>query len=102
MVVALGAPPLAGAGAFLIVFLPRHDQVLAVAVGAWTILIGVALGLWAWRGNWEPPDRLGEYFTNHRFWVQLAVAGLSIDLLLRTRRWHRAKRSAASTEEAKA
>ena len=45
-----------GAGAMLVVARPGRDPRLALALGGWFLVLGVAYLFWVWRGDWSPPD----------------------------------------------
>lgn len=81
VIVALSAPALVGVGLLFAVTPSRHDRALAVAFGGFNILIGVAMGLWAWRGSWRvaTPDE----HEHHMERMKVVDAGVNaIDLLL--------------------
>ena len=81
VIVALSAPALIGVGLLFAVTPSRHDRAMGVAFGVWNILIGVAMGLWAWRGRWRVATP--EEHARHMERMKIVDAGVNgFDLLL--------------------
>lgn len=81
VIVALSAPALIGVGLLFAVTPSRHDRAMGVAFGVWNILIGVAMGLWAWRGRWRVATP--EEHARHMERMTILDAGVNgLDLLL--------------------
>ncbi len=70
------------AGIVLVLVRPGRSPQLSFGLGIWFVVLGVAMGFWAWRGDWSVPSPERFARQHERFKVMmLALRGVELLVL---------------------